>query len=253
VSTTDPAPPTGEHLDSRLEFETLISDLTSRFVNLPSGEVDLAIEDVLRRVCELLGIEFAALWQWPAGPPDVITPTHACPAGDPSLPRAGVQDDYPWTVAQVRAGRTLVLPSLDDLPAEAAVDGASARRASIRSNVTFPLAVGGDPPVGALALNMVSSPRDWPDEIVNRLRLVAQVFANALERKRSEEALRTSAARLAAGADLAGLAHYEVDFDRGHMFIDDRLRDLCGIPPERASSSATSRSGGSSTRARAAG
>ena len=52
--------------------------------------------------------------------------------------------------------------------------------------VTFPLAVGGDPPVGALALNTVSSPRDWPDEIVNRLRLVAQVFANALARKRLE-------------------------------------------------------------------
>jgi hypothetical protein len=27
-------------LESRLEFETLISDLSSRFINLPAGDVD---------------------------------------------------------------------------------------------------------------------------------------------------------------------------------------------------------------------
>ena len=53
------------------------------------------------------------------------------------------------------------------------------------------------------------------------------------ERKAREEALRSSQARLAAGAELAGLAHYEVDFDRGSMYVDDRLRDLCGVPPDR--------------------
>ena len=70
MSTTEPVPPTAEQKECRLEFETLISELSSRFVNLPSGEVDLAIEDALRRVCELLGIEFAALWQWPPGSPE---------------------------------------------------------------------------------------------------------------------------------------------------------------------------------------
>mgnify|MGYP001557626028 CR=1 FL=1 len=47
----------------RLEFETLISDLSSSFINLPPGEVDREIEEALRRVCELLGIDLAVLWQ----------------------------------------------------------------------------------------------------------------------------------------------------------------------------------------------
>jgi hypothetical protein len=29
-----------EHLENLLEFETLISDLSSRFINLPAGDVD---------------------------------------------------------------------------------------------------------------------------------------------------------------------------------------------------------------------
>jgi len=69
-----------EHLENRLEFETLISDLSSRFINLPPGEVDHAIEAALRRVCEALGIDVAVLWQWSGATPAVITPTHGYPA-----------------------------------------------------------------------------------------------------------------------------------------------------------------------------
>jgi PAS domain S-box-containing protein len=53
-------------------------------------------------------------------------------------------------------------------------------------------------------------------------------------RKRAQEALRSSEARLASGADLAGLAFYEVDFAGGKMYTDDRLRELCGAPAETA-------------------
>ncbi len=53
------------------------------------------------------------------------------------------------------------------------------------------------------------------------------------EHRRDQEALRLSESRLASAADLAGLAFYEVDFQASTLYIDDRLRDLCGVPPER--------------------
>jgi PAS domain S-box-containing protein len=53
------------------------------------------------------------------------------------------------------------------------------------------------------------------------------------ERKRADEALRASEARLAAGADLAGLAFSELDWLSGVMtYADARVRDLLGLPPE---------------------
>jgi PAS domain S-box-containing protein len=51
--------------------------------------------------------------------------------------------------------------------------------------------------------------------------------------RRAREALRASDARLAWGADLAGLGYYEVGFGEGAMYSDDRLRELCGVPPDR--------------------
>jgi transcriptional regulator with GAF, ATPase, and Fis domain len=62
---------------------------------------------------------------------------------------------------------------------------------------------------------------------------MGQVFFDALARAQRELTLQENVARLEAGADLAGLAFYSVDFTRGVMYIDDRLREILGVPPDR--------------------
>ena len=224
----------GDQFGSRLEFETLVSDLSSRFINLPPGEVDHEIEDALRRVCGLLEVDFSVLWQWSVAGPGVLTPTHVYQSQEgPQPPEPLSQAQFPWVIQQMRAGLRVALSSLEGLPAEAAVDLQNARLLGIRSNLSLPLSVGGEPPVGVLAFNTVRAERDWPEGLTKRLELVAQVFTNALARKRRELRLQESEARLAAGADLAGLASYEVDFVTGVTVIDDLFRDLCGLPAER--------------------
>jgi len=59
------------------------------------------------------------------------------------------------------------------------------------------------------------------------------VFANALARQRYERRLLEGEARLAAGAELAGLGFYEADFDGGVVYTDERLRELLGVPADR--------------------
>jgi len=223
-----------ESASSRLEFEALIAELSSRFVNVPPTEVDGEIEGALGRVCGLLGVDLAVLWQWlPAAPTD-FTATHYYSAQpDFGPPEPLRQDQFPWYAEQMSAGRMVVISSLGDFPAEAAVDRESCRLLGIRSNLCLPLLVGGELPVGILGLSTLRAERDWPEAVVNRLQLVAQVFANALARKRHELRLLESEARLAAGADLAGLASYEVDFVRRTVFVDERFRDVCGLPAER--------------------
>jgi signal transduction histidine kinase len=191
------ARPSADRLESRLEFETLLADLSSRFINLPPAEVDREIEDALRRVCELLGIDLAVLWQGSAARPETFTPTHSYPSlGAPRPFEPLHQDQYPWTVEQVLAGHLVAFSSLEELPAEAAVDRENARRIGIKSSLCLPLTLGGESPVGALAFNTLQAHRDWPDALVKRLQLVGQVFTNAMARRRAEEALHDLSRRL---------------------------------------------------------
>jgi signal transduction histidine kinase len=228
---TTEMPPSSDSIDRRLEFETLIADLSSSFINLPARELDRAIEDALHRICAHLDIDLATLWQWSQVAPDVLTPTHVYYAHEGPRPFEPMrQDQYPWTRRQMMMGRLVAAASLDELPADAAVDRETCRLSGIKSAIALPLTVGDEPPIGAMGLNALRAERDWPNVLVKRLQLLAQIFSNALARRRHEQSLVRSEARLAASADLAGLAYYEVDFDEGVAYFDDRLRDVCGVP-----------------------
>jgi transcriptional regulator with GAF, ATPase, and Fis domain len=63
------------------------------------------------------------------------------------------------------------------------------RRIGLQSNLTIPITVG-EQPVCALATGTFRTPRGWPDSVVERVRMVGQVFANALHRQRIETELR---------------------------------------------------------------
>lgn len=65
----------------------------------------------------------------------------------------------------------------------------------------------------------------------NRLRLVAQIFSNALARKQSDEILCASEACLAAAIDIAALGFYEMGIDLRVKFSDDRMWEILGATP----------------------
>ncbi len=107
------------------------------------------------------------------------------------LPSDGMtQDHFPWCQQQMVDGRIVSISSLEDLPPEAAQDLESCRLFGIKSNLTLPLSMGDDPPVGVIGFNTLQTERDWSKEVVKRLQLVAQIFTNALERKRMDTQLQ---------------------------------------------------------------
>jgi PAS domain S-box-containing protein len=225
--------PSADCLASPLEVDSLISDLSSRFISLPPADVDREIEDALRRVCEPLGLDLAVLWQWSDAAPGVITPTYAWWALEGLRPSEPLrQDQYPWSVKQVLAGRMFAIASPEELPPEAQVDRESCLEVGIKSALVLPLSVGGGPPVGALGLNALRQPRDWPDALVKRLQLVAQVLTNALVRRRQELSLRESEARLGLAADSAEAGLWTLDYSTGLFWLTERARAIIGYQPD---------------------
>ena len=199
ITPTEATPPNPRRsLESRLRFETLLADLSARFVNMPAAKVDTEIENAQRQVCECLDLDLSLLWQLFPDHPDTMFLTHKhLPPGFPPLPEAwDCKETFPWALERFLVGETIVLSRLTDAPAEAALDVEVVRQFGVKSLVAIPLSTGGGPTFGALNFDIVREEREWPSELVSRMKLVADVFANALARKRDEVALRERDAQL---------------------------------------------------------
>ena len=165
--------------------------------------------------------------------PHVVMPTHSYLAhGGPRPSEPMRQEHYPWSIREMLAGRVINVPSAESLPEEAAVDRETCRLFGIKSAICLPLSLGGKPPVGALGFNALRAERDWPDTVVKRLQLVAQVLTNALARRRQEVSLRESEERLALAADSAEAGLWTLDYDTGVFWVTDKARAIFGWAPE---------------------
>ncbi len=178
-------------LEEQLRFERVLTEISGRFVNLRADQVDSEIMDAERRICECLGLDVGGLWQWTNDMAGPLLLTHLYGSVEAPLPeRMDAADYFPWYQQQMLAGCVVAFSAVEELPAEARRDAESYRYFGIRSNLTIPLAVGGKPPIGALGFNTTRAERNWPEALVKQLKLLAQVFINALARKRADEQIR---------------------------------------------------------------
>jgi transcriptional regulator with GAF, ATPase, and Fis domain len=176
-------------LEERLRFEVLLTELLAGFVNIPADQVDGAIEKTQQRICEALGLDRSTLYQLREPSRDVVS-THCWARREfKPNPLASAIKLYPWAAQQILAGRSVQFSSLEQLPAEAVVDKETMRRLGPKSNVTLPLVAGGKV-LGALSFSALSAEHRWPEALVGRLRLITEIFANALSRKGADAMLR---------------------------------------------------------------
>jgi PAS domain S-box-containing protein len=181
-------------LDERLRFETLLTELSAAFANLPTNEVDHEIDKWLQSLVEFLGVDRASFFQFGEDWTTLYRSHSYTVSGIEPLPSPpiGMKDQFPWITDQLRRGITVKWSRIpDDMPEEAAKEKEYAARLGVKSGLNIPVRMGGSV-ICAITFTSLVNYRDWPDAMVARLRLVGEIFAAAVERKRAEAALRKS-------------------------------------------------------------
>jgi FixJ family two-component response regulator/signal transduction histidine kinase len=170
------------------QFERLLAELSTEFINLPASKVDAAINDALRRIAKLLDIDRTQVIRFSAQGDDAHVTHSGAVDGVPAVPPKSIEDAFPWVLRRVRVGHAAVIPDTSALSSEAAVDRLSFQRVGARSSLCVPLRVAGRVQ-GMMAFGCLTHRRDWTDEFVERVSVLADVLGNALDHKRSQEAL----------------------------------------------------------------
>lgn len=174
-----------QSLEERLRFERFLSDLSARLVNTSPDEVDFGIHRAFKEILEFFHVERCGLLQ--------IFPdkaswqlTHAAVSEGVPPPPLGIEFPaslFPYTYDKLLHKQEVhSFSKLDDLPAEANVDKQTSIEWGIRSGLYIPIIMEG-PVVHTMAIDSVKRERVWPQEFIPRLRLLSEIFVNALERR----------------------------------------------------------------------
>ena len=195
------------------EFETFLAEISAEFIDLPSDRIDGKINDGLRQVVEFMGADRSTLMEFlPEGAELHAIHSYAVPGIGPIAP-GRIDHLFPWVNEKMARGEIICFSSLDELPAEAGLDKQPLIDLKQKSNIIIPIAI--DKSIRyALAIGTIRSERVWPEELIPRLRLLGEIFANALTRKRTEEKLAASEAAFVSIFNNAPVAMLLLDQER---------------------------------------
>ena len=212
-------------LQYRVEFEQLITHLSTHFISLTTEGIENGIQQALERISVFIGVEqsylylFAdqeiqmnSIYQWlaikslnPSSPEN----SRLTDLLKKILPSKLHLCDLPWLEKQLNRYENIYL-AVQDLPSEALKDleylrqlhqslGLSSYRETdtspaIQSIILIPL-VCRHALVGFLRFDSIYSSYTWSSDNIALLKMVGEMFSNAIERKQTEEFLRKTEAQ----------------------------------------------------------
>lgn len=178
-----------EHaLQYRTTFENLATTVSTRFINLTPEEIDSGIAEALQAIGEFAGADRSYIFLLSNDGREMSNTHEWCARGiEPqrnnlqAIPVATA----PWWMEKLRRCEPIYIPRVADLPPEAHTEKEFLQAQAIQSLVAVPL-LSDRSLRGFLGFDFVRTEQAWSEDIIALLKLVGEIFANALARKQAE-------------------------------------------------------------------
>jgi PAS domain S-box-containing protein len=215
----------------QLEFERLIADIASQLAQTRPEQLEVSIDSMLQALGRFFGTQRAFLAQftddgeglfhrriWAAEGIDV----------SPFFFELDMAAASPWFAQQIRMGKVINTgPGLVNLPDESGDLRERLQREGINSGVVVPVRVEGRS-IGALGLDTVDQPREFPSSILDRLKIVADTVGSMLHRVQVQTKLQESERRFRAFMDNLPVYAYIKDNSDRHIYANEATLDYFG-------------------------
>ena len=220
-------------LQYRLMFEGLITSISSKFINLPTFEIDKGIDEALKAICEFTNVQRSYIFRFNDDSATMDNTHEWCMQGvKPQIERLKKVplSLSPWLINQIKSAEAVHIPRVDQLPPEAATLKKENERQGVKSLILVPTEYGGEV-IGFLGLDSINEQKIWPPDVVALLRIIGEIFANAIERKRVEEALRESEEKYRTILEIIDEGYWEVDLTGSFTFFNQAVCRHLGRKP----------------------
>ena len=179
-------------LRQRIEIERFVSGISTKFINLSAAEIDRAISEVLGEIGRFVNADRCYILMIDTDRSLAVNTHEWCDHGVDSLLEDRKAIDpaaYPWLSGQCFQGEIVNVPSASSLPEEAAATRDGFKMRGVQSLLFVPV-ICGQEMLGVLGMESVRREREWSEHTVTMIKMIGEIIANTLVRKRSDEALR---------------------------------------------------------------
>ncbi len=185
-------------MSHRLAMEEHIATISNRFINVGPEALDHEISRALQIFGEFSGVTRSYVYLFSNDETHIVTSYEWCASGmEPRAQKLKSVSMVPmkWSMDKYRRFEVIYVKHLSDLPPEAVPEQALWESYRIKSLLAIPLVLN-NKPIGFFGTSSEREERDWSQEDIRMLRVVGEIFTNALARRRGEIALRENESRL---------------------------------------------------------
>lgn len=176
----------------QFSFETLLSRISTAFINIKSDDIDDRIVQALEELGKFMDVDRAYIMLY-AKDRKTISETHTWTKENisntlPKFQKLPVKE-YPWFTGIINQGEPVFINDRIKLSEEGRKEiGGILEKTNAHAVVSVPLLLDGEV-LGFVAFDDCRAPRNWSPNIVVRMKLVGEIFASTISRKESEQAL----------------------------------------------------------------
>ncbi|MBF0457640.1 MAG: response regulator [Nitrospirae bacterium] len=215
---------TEKKLQYIVELIKLITNISSTFITIPSGEVGDWIVHALSSIGNFLGVDrgYVVIFSWDMKTSPEIYEWHV--EGVPSkAERLRALDCLSWWMQRLSAFDNIYMTSSDEIP------GAPGREviagADVISLIAIPISRGGKLS-GYLGFDSTTIQKDYAPDVLSLLKIGGEIFINALQRKRVDDINHESWMRLQSIMDNARAVIYLKDTSGRYLMVNRHFEEL---------------------------
>ncbi|MFZ5980108.1 MAG: PAS domain S-box protein [Candidatus Zixiibacteriota bacterium] len=179
-------------LESRIQFEHLITKISTDFINIDLTRIDQEVTKALGVIGDFAEADRGYVFLFDDDRKTVSNTHEWCREGISAqikkLQKLAVSD-FPWWRQILQNRENIILSDIDDLPTLAANEKKLLWHLDILSLAVVPL-FNGETLIGFLGFDAVRKNRHWSEDTVAILKIAGMIIVNALERKKTDERLK---------------------------------------------------------------
>ena len=210
--------------EQNLHWQQLTAEIAVGFNQAAAASISDQIDTALQRLAEFLEVDRVGIGVYSPGHEIRLLNTWSKPGIPPMLTEYQLEKS-PYIADLLKRGEPVRLSRMDELPEAAELDRQFFQSLGLVSLIVVPFYLG-ERLYGVLSLSCLSGEREWPDDLVERIELLGELFVHTLIRMEAEQQLRNRTEELRmlyeAGRQLTSTLDLKVIYQ---IRLPDRLTD----------------------------